>query len=130
MLLDASRPTTRDVLATSTLPVAERIRTTLIFYDYAGQDPINGSDLSGLTIEPVESDSQWGAMGDGELWEEPSASPAGGDEESSISVNQANGNAGRDAIASRYPGSRIEVTRQTELGARRIDVLTPTGDAI
>jgi hypothetical protein len=47
ILLDASRPTTRDVLATNTLPVIERIGTTLNFYDYAGQDPINGYDLAG-----------------------------------------------------------------------------------
>lgn len=46
-LLDLSRLTTSDALATSTLSATERIRTTLIFYDYAGQDPINESDPSG-----------------------------------------------------------------------------------
>jgi len=35
-------------MSTATCPgTAERIRTTLIFYDYAGQDPINKYDLKG-----------------------------------------------------------------------------------
>jgi hypothetical protein len=39
-------------------------------------------------------------------------------------VNQAAGNAARDAIAARYTGSQTEVTFNTALGARSVDVLT------
>jgi hypothetical protein len=46
--LEAAGPSAGDAFATSTLPSPERIRTTLNFYDYAGQDPINGYDLDGL----------------------------------------------------------------------------------
>jgi len=45
-VLDAQR-LSDDVFTTSTLATAERIRTTLTFYDYAGKDPINGYDLDG-----------------------------------------------------------------------------------
>jgi hypothetical protein len=47
-----------------------------------------------------------------------------------ILANQAAGNAARDAIAARYAGARTEVTFQTALGARRVDVLTQEGLAI
>ena len=47
-----------------------------------------------------------------------------------VLVNQANGNAARDAIASQYPGAQTEVSLQTDLGWRRIDVLTDQGLAI
>jgi hypothetical protein len=47
-----------------------------------------------------------------------------------VLANQAAGNAARDAIAARYPGAETEVTFQTALGARRVDVLTPGGLAI
>lgn len=49
-LLEATRPSVGDALATNTLPSSERIRTTLNFYDYAGQDPVNGYDLTGLSM--------------------------------------------------------------------------------
>lgn len=45
-------------------------------------------------------------------------------------ANQAAGNAARDAIAAENPGSSIEQTFQTALGARRVDVLTQNGLAI
>lgn len=45
-------------------------------------------------------------------------------------LNQAAGNSARDAIAAAYHGSRTEVTFQTALGARRVDVLTPQDLAI
>jgi hypothetical protein len=47
-----------------------------------------------------------------------------------FSPNQAAGNAARDAIAAQYSGAESEVTFQTELGARRVDVLTAQGEAI
>ncbi|MEP7765667.1 DUF6531 domain-containing protein [Sanguibacter sp. 25GB23B1] len=43
-----------------------------------------------------------------------------------IAANQAAGNAGRDAIAARFPGSQIEQTFTTSAGVRRLDVLTVT----
>jgi hypothetical protein len=46
--LEARRPSRRDVFATSTLPSLERIRTTLNAYDYAGDDPIDSVDPSGM----------------------------------------------------------------------------------
>jgi hypothetical protein len=49
-LLEAARPSPGDAFATNTLPSSERIRTTLNFYDYAGQDPINNYDLDGLSF--------------------------------------------------------------------------------
>ena len=49
---------------------------------------------------------------------------------SRIAQNQINGNAARDSIASRYPGSRTEVTLPTLQGDRRLDVLTSEGLAI
>jgi filamentous hemagglutinin len=45
-------------------------------------------------------------------------------------VNQAAGNAARDAIAARYAGSQTEVTFNTALGARSVDVLTQNDLAI
>src|SRR5262249_38685573 len=47
-----------------------------------------------------------------------------------VLANQAAGNAARDAIAARYAGSQTEVTFDTALGARRVDVLTQEGLAI
>jgi hypothetical protein len=47
-----------------------------------------------------------------------------------VLANQAAGNAARDEIAAQYPGARTEVTITTDLGVRRVDVLTPEGDAI
>jgi hypothetical protein len=47
-----------------------------------------------------------------------------------LAENRKAGNAAADKIADRYKGSRREVTLQTSIGARRIDVLTPKGDAI
>lgn len=47
-----------------------------------------------------------------------------------IAANAAAGNAARDAIAAEYPGSSIEQTFSTTLGARRVDVLTQDGLAI
>lgn len=47
-----------------------------------------------------------------------------------IRVNQVAGDAASDAIASRFPGARREVTIQTSDGVRRIDVLTREGLAI
>ncbi len=44
--------------------------------------------------------------------------------------NKAIGDEAADAIASRYPGARREVTLQAESGVRRLDVLTPQGLAI
>ena len=47
-----------------------------------------------------------------------------------VLANQAAGNAARDAIAARYAGAEIEQTFQTDLGLRRVDVLTSQGEAI
>ncbi len=45
-------------------------------------------------------------------------------------ANKIIGNAGRDAVAARYPGSQTEVQFETALGKRIVDVLTPEGVAI
>jgi RHS repeat-associated protein len=47
-----------------------------------------------------------------------------------VVANKVAGDAAADAIAARYPGARREVTFGTEIGARRVDVLTRTGLAI
>jgi hypothetical protein len=47
-----------------------------------------------------------------------------------VLANQAAGNAARDAIVAANPGSLIEQTFQTTLGARRLDVLTQEGIGI
>ena len=47
-----------------------------------------------------------------------------------VLANQAAGNAARDAIAAQYPGSETEVSFDTDLGVRRVDVLTPDDVAI
>ncbi|MFI7064666.1 RHS repeat-associated core domain-containing protein, partial [Kribbella sp. NPDC050124] len=44
--------------------------------------------------------------------------------------NKAIGDAASDAIAARFPGARREVTLQAASGPRRLDVLTPSGQAI
>lgn len=44
--------------------------------------------------------------------------------EAGIAANQAAGNAARDVIAASHPGSEIEQTFNTALGARRVDVVT------
>jgi hypothetical protein len=62
-ILEARQLSARDAFATNTLPATERIRTTLNFYDYAGQDPINGYDLNGACIvcilTAVAADTSW-----------------------------------------------------------------------
>lgn len=49
---------------------------------------------------------------------------------SRIAANQAAGNSARDALAAAHPGSLIEQTFTTGVGARRLDVLTQTGIGI
>jgi hypothetical protein len=51
-------------------------------------------------------------------------------EQPQVTANQAAGNAARDAIAAQFPGAETEVTFTTDLGVRRVDVLTPNGEAI
>ena len=47
-----------------------------------------------------------------------------------LAANRTAGNAARDAIASRYPGSLVEQTLHTALGDRRIDILVDSARAI
>jgi len=60
----------------------------------------------------------------------PASVAAAEGEGAQVLANQAAGNAARDPIASQYAGAEIEVGFQTELGLRRVDVLTPEGLAI
>ena len=59
-LLEGARPSVGDAFATSTLSTDERVRTTLNFYDYAGQDPINAYDLNGQSCKWMKHISWFG----------------------------------------------------------------------
>jgi hypothetical protein len=60
------------------------------------------------------------------------AGPAAGDGEplSQVRQNYNNGHAAADAIRDRFPGAEREVSFNTKDGQRRVDVLTPDGEAI
>ncbi|PRB02298.1 hypothetical protein CQ044_15510 [Microbacterium sp. MYb64] len=103
-------------------------------------DPVGAHDLSGQRGMPCANEgpcagtpsvrSMFGALGlRGPI--SNAGGPVGGIPRGvPIKTNKINGDAARDAVAARYPGSRIEQTRPTDLGFRRIDVLSPARIAI
>lgn len=97
--------------------------TTLATYDY--------DDIAGLAQDAHSSRVTTRRIGEARpasvVVERSRVAAEGG---SRIALNQAAGNAARDAISAAHPGSLIEQTLGTGLGARRLDVLTQTGIGI